>query len=388
MRQSFKEFLVIEKVNNKEISSALKQQNILLGAEYEFSIDESVFDDHFSLEDYLNSRFNFYEVKQDYNLLLVDTVKAFKSAMELYRSYDEYLSVFSNAMIYQLNSKLNSTNNEDEKDNYKEYISDIKNNKDKQDAILDVIYDPTMSDIYDNTLVDTNVINLIDKLNKKYDNVINDVTHFLDDDDWEEFAESFLSDSKVEIKENGELYYYYKFLFEKNRTFNDPNLELEDIFDSFDFSDVSPNVVIDVNYILDMFEDIDFIKPDVQSMIDYFNRNNIDVDIYDENLGDVVYKAPSIYDIPEDILIDLPFNTNDAAISNEYHGSNDYTKWRIEPDSSLTPFGIEIISPVLPLKESLIKMRDMFKFIDRYGFTDNNSGFHINLSFKDKKINQ
>lgn len=103
---------------------------------------------------------------------------------------------------------------------------------------------------------------------------------------------------------------------------------------------------------------------------------------------------PSEFDDPYDLEVDgleeydwsdLPFNSSQALIG-AYHGSADYTKWRIEKDASLNANGVEIISPVMTLQKGLKVIPEMFKFIDKHGGTDNLTGFHVNLSYKGKSL--
>lgn len=75
-----------------------------------------------------------------------------------------------------------------------------------------------------------------------------------------------------------------------------------------------------------------------------------------------------------------------------YHQGSGSEKWRIEPDSSLSPrnpnteCAMEIITPDggLPLKEGIEKMMELFAWLkDNGGYTSSSAttGLHINLSF-------
>lgn len=66
----------------------------------------------------------------------------------------------------------------------------------------------------------------------------------------------------------------------------------------------------------------------------------------------------------------------------DYHGSSNYSKWRVEKDSSLGNTGAEIISPILPLNDGIEAIENMFDWINKYGDTANSTGFHVNMSFK------
>jgi len=56
--------------------------------------------------------------------------------------------------------------------------------------------------------------------------------------------------------------------------------------------------------------------------------------------------------------------------------------WVVKSDSSLSPGGIEIISPPMPMKAFVKMCPKMFKWISDVGETDSSCGFHIHMSLK------
>jgi hypothetical protein len=58
------------------------------------------------------------------------------------------------------------------------------------------------------------------------------------------------------------------------------------------------------------------------------------------------------------------------------------TEWIVKGDTSLSPGGIEIISPPMPIKDFVKICPKMFKWIDDVGETDSSCGFHIHMSLK------
>jgi hypothetical protein len=58
------------------------------------------------------------------------------------------------------------------------------------------------------------------------------------------------------------------------------------------------------------------------------------------------------------------------------------TDWIVKGDTSLSPGGIEIISPPMPIKDFVKICPKMFKWIDDVGETDSSCGFHIHMSLK------
>ncbi len=70
---------------------------------------------------------------------------------------------------------------------------------------------------------------------------------------------------------------------------------------------------------------------------------------------------------------------------NSYH--SDFTptdkEFKIEPDYSGGPDMIELITGPMPYTEARIVLIKMMNFIKLYGYTDNSSSIHINISFND-----
>lgn len=77
----------------------------------------------------------------------------------------------------------------------------------------------------------------------------------------------------------------------------------------------------------------------------------------------------------------LPF---DNYIISTDHKAKSGSKWVIKPDGSLGLGGVEVVTPVLTLKEFLEITPKMFEFIDKFGPMSviDNCGFHISISLK------
>ena len=99
-------------------------------------------------------------------------------------------------------------------------------------------------------------------------------------------------------------------------------------------------------------------------------------DYYDEESGEIDEDSDAYTDLVSDVT------KGEYPLTGSYHSSTDYTKWRIEDDSSLNAGGAEIISPVLPLKAGIKSIENMFDWINTYADTDSSTGLHINMSFK------
>ena len=58
------------------------------------------------------------------------------------------------------------------------------------------------------------------------------------------------------------------------------------------------------------------------------------------------------------------------------------TKWAIEADKTLGYQGIEVKSPPTNLPKAIDDIEKMFKYINKQGYTDNRTGFHVHMSVK------
>ena len=69
-------------------------------------------------------------------------------------------------------------------------------------------------------------------------------------------------------------------------------------------------------------------------------------------------------------------------VSTEYHGAErEPGAYAVEPDSSITPDGLEFVSPPMPVAEMFSDLRQVFDWAQRQGAKTNKStGLHINIS--------
>ena len=74
----------------------------------------------------------------------------------------------------------------------------------------------------------------------------------------------------------------------------------------------------------------------------------------------------------------------------KYHSSFKPTAkhWKLEPDMSLGPNGIEVITGPIPYVNAKIYLLKILKTIEMFGRTDENCSIHINISFDDKKTDK
>jgi len=80
----------------------------------------------------------------------------------------------------------------------------------------------------------------------------------------------------------------------------------------------------------------------------------------------------------------VKFLQSNKASVGDYHSSSDYTKWRVEMDSSLDPdIGMEVISPIMKYDALLKELPKVAKWLYDLGFrgTDKVTGLHINIGY-------
>lgn len=82
--------------------------------------------------------------------------------------------------------------------------------------------------------------------------------------------------------------------------------------------------------------------------------------------------SPNIISSEEIMNSGFPFNVNSYG-------------WDVKPDGSLGDKGVEIVTPIVPLKELLNIIEKTFDWIDENGFTDRSCGFHVHMSMDKSK---
>ena len=82
-----------------------------------------------------------------------------------------------------------------------------------------------------------------------------------------------------------------------------------------------------------------------------------------------------------------------VLVNDGYHGRRHSDAYVIEPDGSLDKgreddedMGMEIISYPMPLEEMMDDLESVFRYIDHNCYTNDSTGLHINLSFKDGSV--
>ncbi len=116
----------------------------------------------------------------------------------------------------------------------------------------------------------------------------------------------------------------------------------------------------------------------------YISAMGMDLN-YDEYTYDDWGDIRSTSGDPHSMVHELEYLFDDPveAFESYHEGEKDTDTWYIEPDSSVTN-GLEIVSPVKSVSESLSDMEKLFSWMDDEGHeTTDQTGLHVSLSFTD-----
>lgn len=307
-----------EKITKKEYEEVLKSTNIQGGCEFEFYIDEDKIED-------LSFRRTIEEEFEDWWIDFDDEIDRYNSDLE--DVIDEFKSL--DKEIDELNLDINDLNEEilDNQDHLKELESEN---------------DP------DNEYYIKNTKKEIEEQREKIKEIESEIAELEDKKDE--------LDKKIDIED----YNIYKMVdVDLKNILYDPkyNYYFVDIYDSIyqDFTRIYKYYIDSSSY--------------YNSFPDTFD-NPIEKNYFDDD------------DLFGSDLIDENFIENLEGF--EKTGIKWDKGWNLESDGSLTnyDYGIEIISPILPLPQLLDSIEKVFKWISKIGFTDNSCGFHIHLSLK------
>lgn len=347
---TFKKYL-LEKVEKREINKALKDDNIYIGVEFEILMDDPVMDNNASGS--LESIFNIDALSREFHRLIHS---ARNNVENYFNSLDNYIKDYLRDSIYpdvkeEINKKISefeekitelekikkdwATTNQDEiEDDIEENRAEIKSLEDEKEVIEDALNDGDWEEAKDNMEV-----------------------YYGDIDDRYEYAEEY-SDFNFPTC-SGELDLFYE------------NVGVIGTFDST-LKEGMQNALSSEN-LYDIEETLTlegFYDPE------YINDNQE----YDDDDDDDIRNL--------DLWDDAPFDINQADVG-DYHASSNYNNWRVEKDQTIdnnSSYGVEIISPIMPIKEGMKIIPEMFGFISKYGKTVKPTGFHVNLSYKGKNL--
>lgn len=347
-----------EKVSKKEIDEALKNDNILIGCEFEFKVED-------------------------------DLTTGYQDVVELYqRAYDEVDDY--NKSVYQYR---------DEIDDYIQDTRDIKRKRDKYQDRVDELTD-AISDVEESTeQYQDRISDLMDAINE-FENEIEDLETELDelDDKDGSHIKNQIRSKKDAIKNiKVDIMRTEKDIDKNNRNeekWKDEIEEKESEIENFDD---------DIRYRENegIYEEIEVPYLDEYSAPNYFEYMTEWVgygkrDLYVEPGEEVDYPLEwesngfeNFEDAVENtgILNTAPFKSYRIGDYGSYSPKPGDRDWSIEDDSSLGEYGIEIKNPPMELPKFITKtLPEMFKWIGDIGETDGDCGFHCHMSVKNPQL--
>lgn len=379
----FSEFLT-EKVSKKEIEDVLKNKNIMVGIEYEIKlndvnlaslISDDVIDGWDKLKDDIENfvddvnqitqkYFDYIETEVDkaISILSDDIDKLEDSIDSMERQVDEKADAYDKLDEEIVNLKTQLLNINDPKERKK--IEDVIKKKETEKGNIDKEIDKL------NETIDELDMKIYDKKD-----ILSDLRSY-NRDNYFEIIEILVEHFGYDMDELD----FNAYLSENLITsFPETTNDLYGFFAEHGIYDVDRNIASVLEneiYIVLPLEDIDVDNVMYKLSVDGI----LDPEDYIED------DALSFDDISSlDIWDDAPFDVNDADVG-EYHNSSDYTRWRIEEDYSvpIKEGGIEIISPVKPIADTVKDLKQMLAFIRKHGYTDSDTGLHVNMSYKGK----
>jgi hypothetical protein len=330
--------ILTEKVSKKEITEALKNKNLYVGAEFEMIIPGDQMMGGVDRSEISDAYDNAYRDWQKY----MDDISDWEKEAQTYEEETETMSsdidVLGDA-ISELDDYAN-----DEEEFQKEWIEgEVLDNwvfTNNHDHVYTIV-PGRLHKPFDIKEFDT--IKKLEKMIKSLDAVKDDmestISYREDEGRYEEVTMPYLLD--------GRFANYIDYM--------------RDIYDNFGYGE-------DVE---DSMKNGEYIPGD--------GDNPPRPEDYSDEIGGADYMEF------EDILNldDAPFRNytiGDYGSSNPQPGS---TMWAIEPDGSLDAGGVEIKSPPMPLPDFLKIMPKMFDWMDDNDYyTNNSTGFHIHMSFK------
>ena len=346
-----------EKVSKKEITEALKNDNILVGCEFEFKVDESLVTNGGS------------EISELYSSAY-DEVQSYNTDVDTYDSeIDEYESDTAE-LAREIERK------QDRIDELEAAIEDQNDHNDELDdqiSTADSDKDGAESDLSDHMAED-----------------IED----WDEAEWEKTKsdlETIISNAKVDI-------YRHK----RSRESNDgQETTWQDELDGLERDKRSDED--DLKYREDegRFEQVETPYASEQTMSSYFEymtnwMGYSNQDLYiepGERMDDPPEWDNEGYDDFEEainnsgILTNAPFTDYNIGEYGNYSPKPGSKTWAVENDSSLGESGVEVKNPPMEINKFIPKvLNEMFDWIDEVGSTDSDCGFHCHMSLKKSGI--
>lgn len=341
---------VDEKVTKKEIDDALKNPNVLIGAEFEFKVEDGLensggIQDEYNramqdVESYNRDVKRYEEEIYDYDKESHEMEQKLEKVKDSYdKLYDEltdYENEETNVEVDLDSLKDSKKTLERERDGY---VKDLRQEKDPVEKKALSIEITSINDKIKNISVD------IAKTEKKLSSVRNDIKTWTKRTDK---LQKEIDDLEDEIK-NREDYRYEEIEV--------PYLNKQQHSDYFDYM---------TNWIGYSERDL-YVEPG--EMADFPPE-------WEGGGGDFVESVEN-----SGILDSAPFSDYELGEYGNFSPKPGSRTWAVESDQSLGEDGVEVKSPPMPVPKFIKEaLPEMFDWINKIGYTDSDCGFHCHMS--------
>lgn len=353
MKQSFKNYLITERVQQQDFNTIVNDPNNLIGIEFEY------FDDAVKEEAQARSGGANQEIINAYDSFIEEV----EEYMNRYNVWIDDMTTLIKDKYYELENLVTElTEKYDELD---EEFDDLKNKIDELDAEIEDLEDED---------VDSNEIegkkNELIQLKARLEKVETERDEVENEKDEAEEQLGILPDPKNYIYFLGDYDEYYDIVD-----------DLED-----DFGEYPPEPDYNLDDYWRFYADRDYYDRVRDSIFNYMNGATSSFElpdnIYPPEEGDGLEIDEDFNEIIQTVLDE----TWDFPFPKPLIGKTNKKRWGIVPDGSLPLIdgGIEIVSPIMVLKDGLNAMEQMFDFIEHNGHTSTHppTGLHINVSYK------
>jgi len=335
---------VDEKVSKKEIDDALKNDNILIGCEFEFISDEPL------------------------NAMGSDFAELYNSATQEVKRYNEDIDTY-----------------EKDVDEYREDTESLKSDADEMQEKIDVIGDAIDAQTDHTDELQTE----IEELESENDDLDDKISN-LGDGDSQTALESLISSNKSKIilkqksiddNNDKEAEWQDEMIeFERNIKENDEDIKYREEEGEWEHIETPYASVESMpSYFEYMTEYMGWSKSDLETepgsqlnhLPDYDNGNYD----FDGDFEGAIESTGMLDMAPFDDYVISDYGDNPQKVGDKF--------WSIEPDSSLSDDGLEVKNPPMKLPKFMNDyLDDMFKWINSVGYTDSSCGFHCHMSLR------
>lgn len=390
MKTTLKEYLLQEKVSSTEYNTILNDQNFRVGLEFEY-YDRNIAN----------------KTKNESKRKLVAS-----ESVEVVQTFEELLDYVKNRYKPSVSSIIKYRKEEwsyDQIDNLEKIlIQKVKVVKDKLQE-LNTQHNTSYKFLAPKTYIElnnefrkfaeknTNPETRSNKVNEIFKPYGIDAENTQSNHEAKELSISYHEVFKIakrhEEAKTGTLEYYYDPIRKKNLTYIIDDKDRELLADEFEFQEDKLKAIAvamlhrEGDYKSNPRIIIDDIIDNIINYVAYASDDNKIEEYLDEFINVFNESPEDNYEKVDDFLdsINHHFNFSDFPYDNikaQYNSSTSH--WTIIHDESLEfeNGGIEIVSPILTLNEAIRAIKNVSNYIHENGQTHDNTGLHINLSYK------